>query len=292
MSRRTRKQHLQACQSLVAAVLLAASLAACRPDASGNDAANAEEAGPGTTAQAPPVALEDVMESGDGYIIGISYPRSVAAHPGLASALAAYAGEARDELMQALRTPEADGGDPTVPGPYDLSLAFVELHATPDLVAVAADGSSYLGGAHGQPLVRRFVWLPREGRMLTARELVPGDDGWRAIAAYVREQLSTAQSFDAGGGDGDTPGETADATAERAAMIEAGTEPDPENFSEFEPIARADGSLSGLRFVFPPYQVGPYADGTQSVDVPASVLLPHVAPAYRGLFSPDGTVGD
>ena len=42
--------------------------------------------------------------------------------------------------------------------------------------------------------------------------------------------------------------------------------------------------LAGLRFVFPPYQVGPYSDGTQTVEVPAAVLLPHVAPTYRGLF--------
>ena len=51
------------------------------------------------------------------------------------------------------------------------------------------------------------------------------------------------------------------------------------------PIAGEGGRLSGLRFVFPPYQVGPYSDGTQTVDVPASLLAPHVAPAYAGLFA-------
>jgi len=37
--------------------------------------------------------------------------------------------------------------------------------------------------------------------------------------------------------------------------------------------------------VFPPYQVGPYSDGTQTVDVPASVRAPHVGTAYAGLFA-------
>jgi hypothetical protein len=46
-----------------------------------------------------------------------------------------------------------------------------------------------------------------------------------------------------------------------------------------------DGRLRALRFVFPPYQVGPYSDGVQTVEVPASVLLPHVAAEYRGLFA-------
>lgn len=279
MSRPTRSVHLSA-------GLLAVLAVACQPDAPREDGRATGDARP-PAPQVAPVVLDDVMESGDGYIIGISYPRSVAAHPGLAAALQAYADEARNELMQALATPEADGGDPTVPGPYDLSLAFVELPGTADVVAVAADGSSYLGGAHGQPLVKRFAWLPGEGRLLTAQALVPDAAGWRAIAGYVRERLLTDLSLrldENGVADEARP----EAMRGEATLIEAGTAPDPDNFSEFEPIVGADGKLAGLRFVFPPYQVGPYAAGTQSVDVPAAVLLPHVAPAYRDLFSGGG----
>ncbi|HEU4813712.1 MAG TPA: RsiV family protein [Xanthomonadaceae bacterium] len=263
--------------------LLFLALAACQRDAQapGADGASQDAGRAGT--EVAPVALEDVMETGDGYIVGISYPRSVVQHPGLAAELKAYAEAARDDLQQALGTPEADGGDPTVPGPYDLSLAFVELHASPDVVAVAADGSSYLGGAHGQPLVRRFVWLPKHGRMLTAALLIPEASGWRAISGHVREQLFAALSLrmDA---NGIAPEARADMMRSAGSMIEAGTGPDPDNFGEFEPIPGEDGKLAGLRFVFPPYQVGPYSAGTQTVDVPATVLLPHVAPEYRALF--------
>ena len=268
----------------LAICLLSVAFAACQRDAPAPDAdgAASRDGVPGTTA-ADPVALEDVMETGDGYIVGISYPRSVVQYPGLAAELKAYADAARDELQQALGTPEADGGDPTVPGPYDLSLAFVELHASPDVVAVAADGSSYLGGAHGQPLVRRFVWLPKHDRMLTAAVLVPEAEGWRAISEHVREQLFAALSLRLDG-NGIAPEARAEMLRSAGAMIEAGTGPDPDNFSEFEPIPGDGGRLAGLRFVFPPYQVGPYAAGTQTVDVPAAVLLPHVAPEYRSLF--------
>ena len=58
----------------------------------------------------------------------------------------------------------------------------------------------------------------------------------------------------------------------------------PANFSQFEPVVAPDGKLVALRFVFAPYQVGPYSDGVQTVEVPAAVLLPHVAPAYRAMF--------
>ena len=70
-----------------------------------------------------------------------------------------------------------------------------------------------------------------------------------------------------------------------ADMIEQGTEPRPENFANFEPVLGADGKITALRFVFPPYQDGPYSDGTQTVEVPAAVLLPLIAPAERGLFA-------
>ena len=224
--------------------------------------------------------LQDVVESTPSYIIGITYPKSAAKYPGLALALQAYAAAARKELMQAV---EGLGNDkPTAP--YDLSLSFNELLDSPAVVAVAADGSSYTGGAHGAPLIARFVWLPQQQRMLTAEELIPDPKGWLAVSDFVREQLHTAlsQRLDA---DEVPPGDRAQMLKNAGEMIEAGTEPKPASFAQFEPMTTADGRLSGLRFVFPPYQVGPYADGIQTVEVPAAVLLPYVAPAHRGLFA-------
>ena len=57
-----------------------------------------------------------------------------------------------------------------------------------------------------------------------------------------------------------------------------------ESFARFEPVMNADGSIRALRFVFPPYQVAPYVEGTRTVDVPARVLVPLVAPAFKALF--------
>jgi len=81
------------------------------------------------------------------------------------------------------------------------------------------------------------------------------------------------------------PAERTEVVEGASRMIEAGTAANPENYSEFEPVVDTGGRITGLRFVFAPYQVGPYSDGTQTVEVPASVLLPHVAPEYRGLFA-------
>lgn len=231
-------------------------------------------------ASAPVPELKDVIESTDGYVVGISYPPTINKYPGLVQAVSAYADSARAELMQAV----AGFGNDKPSAPYELSLSFEQVVETPELVAVAADGSRYTGGAHGEPLVARFVWLPAQNKLLTARELIPKVEGWDAIGAYIREQLHTSVSVRADA-DEMPPQERLEFVRSADKMIDEGTEPDVDNFDAFQPVVDAQGKITALRFVFPPYQVGPYADGTQTVDVPAAVLLPHLAPEYSGLFA-------
>jgi hypothetical protein len=233
-------------------------------------------------AATPPVAgpLQDVVERDPRYMIGISFPPGIDKYPGLAAELQGYADGARNDLKQAV---DALGADKPS-APYELSLAFETRLDTPQMVAVSADGSSYTGGAHGNPLLARFVWLPQQNQLLKASALIPDAKDWRGISDAVREQLHAAlsQRIDA---DDTAPADRAGILQSGLKMIDEGTGPDVANFEQFEPVLDADGKLTALRFVFPPYQVGPYSDGVQSVEVPANVLLPHVAPAYRALFA-------
>ncbi|HWS77857.1 MAG TPA: DUF3298 domain-containing protein [Thermomonas sp.] len=255
-------------------LVLCASLAAC-------DRARAPATDGEAVATAAPAAvvLQDVVETRPDYIIGISYPESAARHPGLAQVLKAYADAARAELMTAVAG--LKGRKPTAP--YDLSLQFSGLVDTPRVVAVAADGSTYTGGAHGNPLVARFVWLPQQQAMLGADQLIADPAGWQVVSDASREQLMTAlsQRLDADELEG---AERADQLQTGSRMIDAGTGPDVRNFAQFEPVMNAEGQIRAIRFVFPPYQVAPYVEGTRSVEIPSRTLLPHVATAYRSLF--------
>jgi hypothetical protein len=259
--------------------LLLLATGACQREGATPDASPKSSSSTSPSATPPAPLLQDVVERDPRYMIGISYPPIANRYPGLAAELKHYADAARADLMQAV----SGMGARKPPAPYDLSLAFTQLVATPQLVAIAAEGSSYTGGAHGNPLVARFVWLPQSGRPLTALDLVPDRAAWAGIADRVREQLHTAlsQRVDA---DALSPAEREDVLRSAGRMIDAGTGPDPANFAQFEPVLAPDGRIAALRFVFPPYQVGPYVDGTQTVDVPADVLLSKIAPAYRHLF--------
>lgn len=230
--------------------------------------------------QEPAPQLADVIEHSPKALIGISYAPGLDRYPGLARELLAYASQARGDLQEAL-----DGlGNDTPSMPYELSLAFETLLETQDLVVVRAEGSRYTGGAHGQPLVARFVWLPGSGQMLTAQRLVPAASGWETISGYVVDQLRERVATRLSAEDME-PSQLQESLRSATRMIAEGAGPEAENFSQFEPVTDAAGHITALRFVFPPYQVGPYADGTQTADVPAAVLLPVVASEYAGLFA-------
>ena len=254
-------------------------LAAC-------DRAPPPSAAPAPTQQPVAVApvaqieLKDLFESDSNHVIGISYPPQAARYPGLAQAIRSYADAASADLKQAVAARAASAQE----APYELTLNFTMNTETPDIVAVAAEGTSYKGGAHGDPLVARFVWLPRENALLSSKALFVDGKGWAAVSDYTREQLHAAlsQRVDS---DELPPAERAEVIRNSGSMIDDGTKPVPASFAMFEPIqAPQGGKLSGLRFVFPPYQVGPYVDGVRVVDVPTEVLMPYLAPAYRDLF--------
>ncbi|MDG4493653.1 DUF3298 and DUF4163 domain-containing protein [Xanthomonas vesicatoria] len=242
------------------------------------DAATAPPAPEPLMVQSGP--LEDVIEHAPAYMVGISYPRGLDAYPELTALIRKYAQDARSELMEAV----SGLGNDKPAAPYELSLAFEKLLQTADLIVISADGSRYTGGAHGEPLVARFVWLIKERRQLTAQALIPDAAGWEKIGHDVAAQLHAAatQRVEA---DRVPVEEQAEQVASADRMIAEGTAAQVDNFAQFVPVLNAAGQITAVRFVFPPYQVGPYSDGTQTAEVAASTLMPWVAPEYVHLFA-------
>jgi hypothetical protein len=267
--------------------VLATALTACQREPA--EPAQADKAAPvmdnapaanAPAADAAPGPLKDVIEHDPRYVVGISYPPGLDRYPGLATAVRQYGDAARAELMQAV---EGLGNDkPTAP--YELSLAFQQVLDTPALVVIAADGSRYTGGAHGEPLVARFVWLPARNEMLSAEKLIPNAAGWGTVGQYVAAHLHDAAAQRTAA-DKLEPADAEMLLKNADKSIAEGTRAEASNFAQFVPVLDGAGKIAALRFVFPPYQVGPYSDGTQTADVPAAVLRPLVAPEYTELFA-------
>jgi hypothetical protein len=272
-------------------------LAACNrsPQAPSRDsvAGPATATAPASATVAAPVDLADISERDPHYLIGISFPPELKRYPALAAEVKRDADALRADFLKQVAANRDDPG----PGPFDLSLAYSMVVESPRVVAVAAEGTRFVGGAHGAPLLERYVWLLPENHRLTAAELVPDPVGWGPISDYVRDQLLATQrqrfaeeskagaGMEEAGGDGADAGTLREQLRNASEMIAQGTESKAADFANFEPVLGPDGKIAALRFVFPPYQVGPYSDGVQSVEVPAALLLPHIAAADRALFA-------
>ena len=281
------EQHLRI--SVIAGWIVCAGLlgvAGCQRGSQPALAATPEAAAPEAAPVAPMVVepsvsgLDDIIERSPSYVVGISFPQHLESQPGLEKLIRDYADGARAELKQAVQALGSDRPS----APYELSLRFDTLFDTPTLVAVAADGSAYTGGAHGVPLVARFVWLKSPAKPLTAAELIPDPGHWATVAEQVAARLHEAALVRIQAGKL-SPDEQRSLLQSADKMIAEGTVAKPDNFAQFEPLLDASGRITALRFVFPPYQVGPYSDGTQTADVPANVLRPLVAPEYAELFT-------
>lgn len=267
-----------------AAALACVMLAACERDSAQVEARPAaatpaaSDAGPPAAATPAAGALEDVVETASTHVAGISYPKGLDGEPGLAAELQRYADRERAALAKAVAS--RDGQAP----PYDLTLSFTKVFESPRLLAVAADGSTYTGGAASRPLAARFVWLREEDRLLTAGDLIPDAASWGRIADDVRVQLRTAyaQRTEA---DGMPAGQREAALREAGERIHRGTAAGATHFAMFEPVAGPDGRIGALRFVFPAAQLDTGLQGTHTVEVPAHTLRPLVAPGYRELFA-------
>lgn len=115
-------------------------------------------------------------------------------------------------------------------------------------------------GAHPNAYYRTFTFNRATGDSVSLDDLLEGQYLLR-LSELARAKLAT-QIAEASGGEANME------------YIESGTTPTAENFQNF--------ALKGdtLILIFPPYQVGPWALGTQMVEIPLSELSDILAPAY------------
>jgi len=149
---------------------------------------------------------------------------------------------------------------------YLCHLTYTMTVQTPDVIAVLGTLYYYRDGAHGGYKYRTHIWLQQVQQQLTIQQLLDDNQGFLALRDYVRKQLSHQW------------GEPLD---DRARGGTSGMD----DFILFQPLMDDKGKIAALRFVFPPYQVAAFAYGTLEVDVPVSILYPHVNAKYRDLFA-------
>lgn len=243
--------------ALMLAVLAAGAVAGCKP----KPAAPVRPAMPLVFTQATPDAT-----------VKLTIAPAIAAWPDLHKKL--Y-DEGVTELRKDIATAKEDRAHldgEGLPNPaYEQELAWSVAASNPQLVSLSGTWMSYTGGAHPNSGFRTLIWRINPGDAINRAELVvppgPGDAAVQTALCDGIRQARAAKGVD--------PNE------------DAASWPCPKWRDADFVLAPSTtpGKFGGLRFVFDPYAIGPYAEGPFEVTVPYAAIKGVLAPAYADDFA-------
>ncbi len=141
-------------------------------------------------------------------------------------------------------------------------LDFTVAYKSDKFLSIAGQGSEYTGGAHPNVIIYTLNYDLSQGKKVAVGDLFKDDSYLKTISDYCIAQLNSR---------GLTDQDTVSMGAGQQAI----------NFQDFDILSSGD---KGLEIIFPPYQVAPYAAGTQTVDIPVSVFSAQLKPEYTALF--------
>jgi hypothetical protein len=262
-------RHMKAGLGLAGAALLA--LAACGETTEDTGAApgmdNASfKARQASTDDTRTVLAEELMMRGRSPTLNFSWhaPPELAAYPGLLDRLRSEAAAAEAEMRANARKHAqmlVENGEKARPLFYDQRWT-VTLNS-PTLLVLKSETDRYDGGAHGNRFYDSVFWSKAENRELQLRDLFVN---WPEARETLTETYCTALAAEQAERRGEEP--PAD-RAEDAA--------DTDDFWTCPPLADQpvilDGRANDMRALYltvllAPYEAGPYAEGSYTIDVP------------------------
>ncbi len=184
------------------------------------------------------IRSEVVKDSGRGYTITATYPVTAS------DAITTYFRTFVDETIIQFKADTAWVAD--IENPEENAVAL-DITYTREKGTIADNYvfllAMYTGGAHGLQATKTFTFIP-DGTPVTIDMLFTNNaEGLKTIAPLAQKELMSRDFAEEG-------------------WVTDGTAPSEQNYKNFI-ITDA-----GLTFIFDPYQVAPYSEGTQKVTIP------------------------
>ena len=152
--------------------------------------------------------------------------------------------------------------------PYEHAISWTLTAATPRLLSAWETWYDYAGGAHPNNGSDALIWDPVNDHEIQRGDLFKPDADQARLDASLCQAIHQAK-------------------AQRSGPSDPLTWPCPKwadsNFV-FAPSV-VSGKLGGLVFLFDPYAVGPYAEGTYEVAVPLDIFKGDLSPAWAAEFA-------
>lgn len=208
-------------------------------------------------------------EKSDKYEINVHYPVEVLKYPKIHSRL--------KDMVARMKTEtgiySAGETNNTATFPWTLDIEMDEYRSAGGIASILIYAMSYTGGAHPNHYYDSVTFSTETQKMLNLEDLFDDPDYIYRISEYVTSELIKQKSEKTG------------RKIETDEWIETGSLPLPSNFGIFVIKPSDNGDyIKGLEFIFPPYAVGPYAEGKYEVFVPSGLFVQYVADEYREMF--------
>lgn len=203
------------------------------------------------------------------YEVRIKYPVEVLNYPKIHSHLRNVSETIKSEtgIYDAGREPD------TTSPPRSLIIDMDNYTSAGKLASVLVYSMSYTGGAHPNHYYQSVTFNTETQEIIDLEELFKESDYIYRISEYVTSRLLRQKSEKTG------------EEIESDEWIERGALPLPSNFEIFVLVpGKKRKSFSGIKFIFPPYTVGPYSDGTYEVFVPVEIIEDYLAQQYKEVF--------
>lgn len=270
--------------SAATAALLVSGCKGEKPGAAASETASAvSEAAPETeSATESATETSAVVEGGgraekaenDTYEFSYAYPDAAGAIPGLKANLDKQLEKSRSDLVGSAKEGQADAKENGYPyHAYSYGEEWKVVTSLPGWLSLSSEIYTYSGGAHGMTTFDALLW---DRHAEAARKPIDLFTSKEALSKAIRTPFCAALD------------------KERVKRRGGPIDKSDEMFSEcIDPIEQIVilGSTNGQTFdriglLVPPYNAGPYAEGSYEVTVPVTgAVMAALKPQYRSSFS-------
>ena len=239
--------------------------AAARPAAADN-ATNATKSDPGS-----------ITSKDGGLDFEYGWPTEAAAIPALDSWLRGHADSARKKAAAMASSDQKSAKESDYPfRAHSFAQHWSVAANTPALLVLGAEGYTYTGGAHGMPFVSTILWdKARQQRLGTAALLdVP------MLAKILKPRFCKALNDQREEKRGEPVSDKGDSAVPEFNQCVDMTK------QEIVPLSVGGKALDTVQIIILPYEAGPYAEGTYTIDLPLDdAALAAVKPAWKNAFA-------
>jgi hypothetical protein len=151
---------------------------------------------------------------------------------------------------------------------FERELNWKVTGETPRLLGLELEEYENTGGAHPNAMLGSLVWDKRTGKALKPLDLMRGDANSLRLDAMVCDALHAAKKARTGSGE---------LQADQRCPIFS----DVKVTLERSTVA---GKAGGLRVLFSPYEIGPWAEGSYELSFPIARLAGDINPDYAAEF--------